>query len=903
MFANDIKLNNKSLTQLSQDIFTQEEQEYLKQNPIIKVGHSSVFEPLFFKDSSGNLNGIIIDTYKLLGKNLGFEVEFIDKSWKETINDLKNGKIDVIPAINKNIAQRENLLESEPISRSSYSVFMKDSNSLEINSLKDLYGKKVAYNQNILALKNSLKKYEDKIKIRGQKTTLETFFLLENKKVDAVITFHRDKHLLAKYEIKDIHSKHTLKEFQPNTIAAIKPNDKILQSIINKSMNSLSLEEKNAILKKWLGDDSKKDEENEITKEEINFLKIKNEFTVCSRYKHYPIDSVENGKLIGISGQIYDDISKKLNIKFIPIASNSLKEFEENINKDKCDLITIVKDTYNGFKDFKFTKPILNQLYVSIGSINNPYISNLSQLDNHTFYAKDKIFKDEFLEEYPHTNVIVNSNIDEIINIIQKDSKSHFILTTYTADEIIRKYGPHKFKIDDIFDSLKANGAILVNNKYPLLHSSINKVINNFSKEELNNFASNYRISKYVIEKNYEWLWYVLFILLIIIALLQFRYIKILDKKRKKEKKLIDSLKQARKMAKISSFVNDLSKDYYEEIDDSIYDIFEISPKDYPKINRDILVKFIHPDDILEFKEKLQNSYNSHEEQNTELRIITPAKKVKYMLLYWKMIHNKNNEAIKTIATVQDITEKVLNEKERLQQTFLLQKQSKLALQGEMLNMIAHQWRQPLNQLSVLTQMFIRKVEPNVAQKNEFIFYKNTTNDIIKHLSQTIDDFCNFYKPDKKKEIFFLEEFYRSLKVLTSNRVENLFIEYNNLEKLKIYTFKNELLQVFLTMINNSLEALNKENPNFYIKIYNLLENEKLIIKIEDNAGGIPKDILENIFDPYFSTKEEKNGTGLGLYMTKLIIEDSVSGKISVTTQDEITIFTIEIPLENKDEK
>lgn len=141
------------------------------------------------------------------------------------------------------------------------------------------------------------------------------------------------------------------------------------------------------------------------------------------------------------------------------------------------------------------------------------------------------------------------------------------------------------------------------------------------------------------------------------------------------------------------------------------------------------------------------------------------------------------------------------------------------------------------------------------------------------------------------------------MKVLISNRVENLIIEYNNLQKLKIYTFKNELLQVLLTMLNNSIEALNKENPNFYIKIYNLLENEKLIIKIEDNAGGIPQNIIENIFEPYFSTKEEKNGTGLGLYMSKLIIEDSISGKINVKVQDNITVFTIEIPLENKDEK
>lgn len=249
-----------------------------------------------------------------------------------------------------------------------------------------------------------------------------------------------------------------------------------------------------------------------------------------------------------------------------------------------------------------------------------------------------------------------------------------------------------------------------------------------------------------------------------------------------------------------------------------------------------------------------------------------------------------------------DITKEINLNIEKDKQMGLIQKQSRLALQGEMLNMIAHQWRQPLNHISILSQSFIRKIKPLIEDKKEIENFKDNILNAINHLSQTINDFSNFYKPDKSKNEVLLSELYSNIMGLIYSRIENtdisFTIKYNNHENLKLNTYKNELSQVLLTMINNSIEAMDNQYKSKYIKINNFLDNNRLIITIKDNAGGISKDIIDNIFEPYFSTKEEKNGSGLGLYMAKLIIEDSIKGNLLVESHDETTTFTIKIPCE-----
>jgi signal transduction histidine kinase len=168
----------------------------------------------------------------------------------------------------------------------------------------------------------------------------------------------------------------------------------------------------------------------------------------------------------------------------------------------------------------------------------------------------------------------------------------------------------------------------------------------------------------------------------------------------------------------------------------------------------------------------------------------------------------------------------------------------------------------------------------------------------VQGLSETIDEFRNFFKPDKKKQkVSLIEPIQKALKIVEvsmSSKGINIDCEFDNITDLELY--QNEIMQVILNILKNAEDNFVEKNiTNASITIQTLKQNSEHIIKIVDNGGGIPKDILPNIFDPYFSTKDEKNGTGLGLYMSKTMIEDHHDGKLSVYNTDSGVCFEIRL--------
>ncbi len=232
-------------------------------------------------------------------------------------------------------------------------------------------------------------------------------------------------------------------------------------------------------------------------------------------------------------------------------------------------------------------------------------------------------------------------------------------------------------------------------------------------------------------------------------------------------------------------------------------------------------------------------------------------------------------------------------EKNKIQQTILFH-QSRLAQMGEMIAMIAHQWRQPLTIISNLStklklQILLETLDDKTTEKvsNEIV-------NITQHLSNTINDFRNFFKTDKVKLKTtykdIVEETLSIVKVSIEAQNINLIVNINHTNL--IFTFKNEVKQVLLNLIKNAEDILlNKKIKNPTIMIKSI--DECLIVS--DNAGGVPLDIIDKIFDPYFSTKKQKDGTGLGLYMSKTIIDDHCSGKLTVSNNKDGAVFKIKL--------
>ncbi len=237
-------------------------------------------------------------------------------------------------------------------------------------------------------------------------------------------------------------------------------------------------------------------------------------------------------------------------------------------------------------------------------------------------------------------------------------------------------------------------------------------------------------------------------------------------------------------------------------------------------------------------------------------------------------------------------------EKNREKDKAMLQ-QSKLAQMGELIAMIAHQWRQPLSAVSANANDLILKIMLNNYDEEYFDKKLKSITDLSQHLSKTIDDFRGFYKEDKERVEILFSEIATAVLNIVSTSIENRNIKvYTDFSCCqKINTYPNEIRQVILNLIKNAEDVLLEkkvEMPYISIKTFDDEKNSYLVIR--DNGGGIPEDIIPKIFDPYFSTKVKKDGTGLGLYMSKIIIEEHCNGKLDAYNEKDGAVFKITIP-------
>ena len=267
---------------------------------------------------------------------------------------------------------------------------------------------------------------------------------------------------------------------------------------------------------------------------------------------------------------------------------------------------------------------------------------------------------------------------------------------------------------------------------------------------------------------------------------------------------------------------------------------------------------------------------------------------------------DSNDKPIYYVASFLDITKQKLIEEKLTQKDELLIQQSKMAQMGEMLENIAHQWRQPLSVITTSATGVKLQQDFKMLTDEQL---KSALDSIVKaaeHLSITIDDFRNFYKNDKKKKLFNVKNAVEKSLTLISSKFKNEAIEIElKLDDIEIYGFENELIQVFINILNNAKDELEKkESQCKLIQISTIKKDGQIQILFQDNAGGIKKEFLNHIFESHFTTKEE-DGTGIGLYMSKLII-DKMHGEIKASNEtivykDETyngAKFSINIPID-----
>lgn len=229
--------------------------------------------------------------------------------------------------------------------------------------------------------------------------------------------------------------------------------------------------------------------------------------------------------------------------------------------------------------------------------------------------------------------------------------------------------------------------------------------------------------------------------------------------------------------------------------------------------------------------------------------------------------------------------------------------QSKQAIMGEMIEMIAHQWRQPLTAIgmtasNITMDLLLDEIDTEVLKED-----LHSINEQVEYLSTTIDDFRNFLQERKYKEKVNTNEFLEIVHslIVTQIKSKGIALDIQSCADITISLRKNELIQVLLNILSNAqdiLSELKREDKRITMGCHH--SKSHITIFIEDNGGGIKDDVLPRIFEPYYSTKKKKNGTGLGLFMSKTIVEEHLNGKLTVDNTSEGAIFKIELPLQEE---
>jgi C4-dicarboxylate-specific signal transduction histidine kinase len=251
----------------------------------------------------------------------------------------------------------------------------------------------------------------------------------------------------------------------------------------------------------------------------------------------------------------------------------------------------------------------------------------------------------------------------------------------------------------------------------------------------------------------------------------------------------------------------------------------------------------------------------------------------------------------------------IFNQQEQLQQQIneLIQKdqlltvQSKQAVMGEMISMIAHQWRQPLSTVTLsISDIQVKRMLGNALNEEQLDDTLQEISDTVVYLSETIDDFQTYFNPNKNINTISIKELLNKAMNFTQPRLKSSKITITltlDIQKDEIIeTYINELIQVILNILNNAIDELEKiESREPLVEITLVDEDDSFVLTIRDNANGIESENIDSIFEPYYSTKG-KNGTGLGLYMSQMIMQKQFNSKIEVSSSSEGSAFSMRVP-------
>ena len=666
-----------------------------------------------------------------------------------------------------------------------------------------------------------------------------------------------------------------------------------------------------------------------LNAQQQKYLKDKKIIKMCVDPNWMPLEKIEDGQHIGVAADFLNLIAQKIDIPIQLVQTQNWMQSLTKIKNKECDILALTEKTPARTTYLNFTEPYVKIPLVIATKKGQPFIDNLNRIKEKPLGIVKNYSMVELLKvTYPEINLVEVSSIQEGLELVEQEKIFGFLDNSLAINNEIQK--------NNIRDFVMISGQFLETyylsvasrNDEPILNEILEKTLLSIEpkiKEEIINKWSNI---SYQVKTDYKMLLQLLFFASVVISVFVYWNFKL-----KEEIKSKELAQQQQKMS--------------EEKFRTLFDIAPVLLNSFDKNGKITLwskecervfgwskeelvahqnpIELFYPD--VKIQQELMNSL-SYKNHSSYKQWHPKTKSGETLTTMWANIHMPNDDVIhigyditeqrKNEFSLQEKTELLRIAKEELEalnnsleekieveiikntkHQVMLMQQSKLAQMGEMIENIAHQWRQPLAQINSSVLLVDAVLVQNNIQNSMIEDKLLEIESLTAYMSKTIDDFKNFFNLDKQKTVFTIEDaVLKSYDIVKGIiRMHYIAVDIEIDKKLSCHGHLNELQQVLLTLLNNAIDALllkTIEFPKICIKVHK--KDTNIIIDIQDNAKGIEDKILDKIFEPYFTTKYKTQGTGLGLYMAKMIIESGLEGTLYVENKFDGACFTIEIP-------
>ena len=913
-------LNATSIT------LTQEEKEFIKSHPIITLGTDKGWEPYSIENADGTISGYDVDVLNLINNLTGSNFVIKRGNWKELNQEVKDKKIEGLSTGVINDEKSKYLVFSKTYLVLTKMIFTNINKKVPITTLEDLEGKVFAiYKSNAVANKiaNSIKG----IKLLKLDSVKDVINAVTTGKADAMLGNAAMVYILSKQGNPYLKPSIILDEKPLNLVFSIRKDLYIATSIIDKALDTIGEHKLLELKQYWFKINSnllRKAKNNlSLTNEENQYLLEKQEVKMCIDPSWMPFEKLDkNGNHIGMSADFFKIFKKDLGINIKLVKTKTWDESLQFVKEKKCDVLSLAMETPERKKYLNFTSPYLKIPLVIATKINIPFIDNIELIqDKRIGIPKGYAFIEILKSKYSNLEIVEVENITDGLSKVNKGELFGYIGTLASIGYKFQKEFNGELQIAGKFEETWELG-IGVRDDDKILLNILDKEIEQLSHKEQQKILNTWIAIKYEKGTDYTLIWQILALVLIIGLFFLYRQIS-LKKQNKNLKQLHLMIKeQNSELIKSKNKLNEVFEASGEGIWDwNVKTNYVGHNSTWYKIlglesDKDLINDFttlIHPEDKEKVLKKINDTLSGNSQHyESEHRLFKKNGEIIWVMDKGRIVEYENDSnPLRMAGSFSDITERKKVEAKLEEQHIKLINSEKLASMGEMIGNIAHQWRQPLSVISTASTGIIIQKEYGILNEDELIKTCNHINDNAQYLSKTIDDFTNFIKGDSESVKFSLKNDTDSFLKLVDSTIKNNHIDVilNLTEDIRINGYPNELIQCFINIFNNAKDALieNNQEGDRYIFISQETVNSNVVIKFKDNAGGIPSDVIRKVFEPYFTTKHQSQGTGLGLHMTYNLIVDSMNGTIEVNNINYKyngkecvgAEFTITLPLES----